>query len=217
MQKSNRIKFFKILILSSLIALVVVLFIFLTNAGNYLVANPEQEIKTDAAIILMGSIADRVIEAADIYNGGKTGLLIIVNNNQYGSEWLKNYGVTIPNFAMLSIDALIQLGVPDSAILLLPGDAKSTRDEAETLSQELLLRNDIHSLSVISSAAHTRRAMMIFRDCFDDYGINIQLTPSPSKYSEFNARRWWNDRESAKQVFFEWTKIISFVTIEKWL
>jgi uncharacterized SAM-binding protein YcdF (DUF218 family) len=188
----------------------------LSNAGSYLVISESSNQKTDAAIILMGSIADRVLEASDYYKAGKTEKLIIVNNIQYGSRALEPYGVIIPNFAKLSIDALMQLGVPDSAIILLPGRATSTSDEADTLRAMLISKPQINTVSIISSSAHTRRAKMIFRDSFQDYGLEVNIIPVPSKYSEFNADKWWTDRESAKQVFMEWVKIISFVAVEKW-
>ncbi len=190
--------------------------IALSNAGSYLVISDSSNQKTDAAIILMGSIADRVLEASDYYKAGKTEKLFIVNNIQYGSRALEPYGVIIPNFAKLSIDALLQLGVPDSAIILLPGRAASTRDEADTLRALLKSNPQIKSVSIISSSAHTRRAEMIFRDSFQDSGLEVSIIPVPSKYSEFNAQKWWADRESAKQVFMEWVKIISFASVEKW-
>jgi len=214
MSKSLNKRLFRITILLVMIILSVIL---LSKAGVFLVVADQQTQRADATIILMGSIADRVLEAGDYYKNGQTQQFIIVNNIQYGSEALEPYGVFIPNFARLSIDALKQLGVPDSAIILLAGRAKSTRDEADTLVAKLRNHPEIKVVSVISSSPHTRRAMMIIKDSFNDNGVEADLIMIPSKYSEFTAKRWWTDRESAKQVFMEWTKIISFVTIEKWL
>lgn len=190
--------------------------LFLRHAGTYLVKQADPLPKSDAAIILMGSIADRVLEAADTYKAGQTDRIVIVNNIQYGSESLQPYGVNIPNFASLSVDALQQLGVPDSLITVLPGRASSTRAEADTIASWLQANPAIDTLAIISSSAHTRRAYMIFSDSFDDAGIHVTLVTIPSKYSEFTGERWWTDRESAKQVFMEWVKILSFVLVEKW-
>lgn len=217
MLKSSKRKGKKfIAIIAAVVLLYTAVLIALSNAGSYLVLSDSSNQKTDAAIILMGSIADRVLEASDYYHAGKTEKLIIVNNIQYGSEALESFGVIIPNFASLSIDALLQLGVPDSAIIFLPGKATSTRDEADTLITFLISNPNIKTISIISSSAHTRRAKMIFRDSLQDASLEIKIIPVPSKYSEFDAEKWWSDRESAKQVFMEWVKIISFVTIERW-
>lgn len=195
---------------------IITLILLLRYAGTYLVKQSEPLPKSDAAVILMGSIADRVLEAADVYKAGLTDRIIIVNNIQYGSESLKPYGITIPNFAALSMDALQQLGVPDSLITVLPGRVSSTRAEADTISSWLKANPGVDTLAIISSSAHTRRAYMIFDDSFSDNEIDITLMSIPSKYSEFNGERWWTERESAKQVFMEWVKIVSFVLVEKW-
>ncbi len=197
--------------------LLLMLFILLLrHAGTYLVKQSDILPKSDAAVILMGSIADRVLEAADVYKSGLTDQIVFVNNIQYGSEYLANYDVTIPNFATLSVDALQQLGVPDTSIFHLPGRCTSTRDEADSIASWLLSNPDIQKIAIISSSAHTRRAGMIFNDCFRDHHIEVEIATIPSKYSEFNAEQWWKDRESTKQVFMEWVKIVSFVLVEKW-
>jgi len=202
--------------LLGVILLLFVLIYLLGQAGIFLVKQDKPLQNADAAVILMGSIADRVLEAADAYKEGRFDEIIIVNNIQYGSKALEPFGVHIPNFASLSIDALQQLGIPDSNLTLLPGRATSTRDEADTLASWLINNPNVKVLAIISSSAHTRRASMIFKDSFKDRNIDVMVITIPSRYSEFNASNWWHDRESAKQVFMEWVKIISFVAVEQW-
>jgi len=202
--------------LLGLILLLFVLIYLLGQAGIFLVKQDKPSQNADAAVVLMGSIADRVLEAADAYKEGRFDEIIIVNNIQYGSKALEPYGVTIPNFASLSVDALRQLGIPDSNLTLLPGRATSTRDEADTLASWLINNPNVKVLAIISSSAHTRRASMIFKDSFKDRNIDVRVITIPSRYSEFDASNWWQDRESAKQVFMEWVKIISFVAVEQW-
>jgi uncharacterized SAM-binding protein YcdF (DUF218 family) len=198
-----------------LFALFVILFMLF--AGTFLVKSETVLPKTDATVILMGSIADRVLEANDLYKAGLVKRLIIVNNIQYGGEALEPYGVTIPNFAALSAQALVQLNIPDSVIRILPGRAASTRAEADTLAAWISANPDIGTLTIVTSSAHTRRAFMIFKDAFNDQHIPVKISCAPSKYSEFNARFWWKERESAKQVFMEYVKLLTFVCIEQWL
>jgi uncharacterized SAM-binding protein YcdF (DUF218 family) len=207
----------KSIIVLAVTVVVALLFLWLVmHAGTFLIKQTPPGARVDAAVILMGSIADRVLEAADVYNAGLTHQLVIVNNIQYGSEALEPYGVHIPNFAELSVDALQQLNIPGEDIIHLPGRAASTRDEADTIASWLRIHPQIKSLALISSSAHTRRAAMIFTDSFKDHNIEVKLISIPSKYSEFDGERWWRDRESAKQVFMEWVKIVSFVTVERW-
>ena len=199
-----------------LLAFLVFGLFLLKNAGVYLVEQDRLQ-KADAIVILMGSTADRVMEAHDLFKDDMAPLIIIVNNLQLGSDILKQHDVIIPNKASLSIDALYQLGIDKSHIVLLPGAAASTRDEAEILSV-YLQKNElsIDTLIIVSSEAHMRRSMMIFEDTFNDNNLNAIILSAPSKYSGFNAKKWWTDRESAKQVLMEYTKIASFLLVEQW-
>lgn len=185
------------------------------NAGNYLVKNSVIK-NAHPTLILMGSIADRVLHAADLYKNGSSTEILIVNNIQYGSWYLAQYNVHIPNFAQLSKQALTQLSIPDSLLTIIPGRAASTRAEAQITAKYLKQNPYIDTLIIVSSSAHMRRAFMIFKDAFSDNNLNTVILSSPSKYSGFNATHWWKDRESAKQVFMEYTKIISFLLVEQW-
>lgn len=189
--------------------------LLLRSAGTYLVKTDTPQ-KSDATLILMGSIADRVLQASDIYKQNLTNEILIVNNIQYGSEYLVQYNVHIPNGAELSKQALTQLSIPDSLITIIPGRAASTRAEAEITANWLKQNPHIDTLIIVSSAAHMRRASMLFKDTFKDNNLNTIILTVPSKYSGFNAKHWWKHRESAKQVFMEYVKITSFLLIEQW-
>lgn len=197
-----------------LVAIIASVFL-LRSAGTYLVKK-DQLSNADAVLILMGSIADRVLQTADLYKQGHTNQILIVNNIQYGSEYLAQYNVHIPNFAQLSKQALTQLHIPDSLITIIPGRAASTRAEADSTAAWLKQNPQIDTLIIVSSAAHMRRAIMIFKDSFNDHNLRITIISAPSKYSDFNSQKWWTDRESAKQVFMEYLKITSFLLIEQW-
>lgn len=189
--------------------------LMLRQAGNYLVKYDNLQ-KSDATLILMGSIADRVLQTADIYKQNLSNEILIVNNIQYGSEYLEQYNVHIPNFAELSRQALSQLSIPDSLITIIPGRAASTMEEATITAAWLKNHPQTDTLIIVSSAAHMRRAHLIFRKEFKKHGLQVHLITAPSKYSNFNAQKWYTDRESAKQVFMEYTKLASFLLIEQW-
>ncbi len=164
----------------------------------------------------MGSVSDRILQAADIFEAGLTKELIIVNEKQTGIENLNKRGVDIPSQAQRSQSALIQLGIPDSLISIIPGRAASTKDEAAITAAWLKNHPHIDTLIIVSSAAHMRRAHLIFRKELKKHGLRVHLLTAPSQYSGFNAKQWWRDRESAKQVFMEYTKMLSFLLVEQW-
>lgn len=216
------IKINKIIVKTTLILVVFLFFgislLSLINAGIFLVKQTPHTKPTHAkpTLILMGSIADRVLQASDIYKQGLTNQILIVNNIQYGSQYLAQYDVHIPNFAELSKQALTQLSIPDSLITIIPGRAASTRAEAQITAAWLKQNPHIDTLIIVSSAAHMRRAIMIFKDTFNDNDLSVTLISAPSKYSGFNAKKWYTHRESAKQVFMEYVKISSFLLVEQW-
>ena len=190
--------------------------LLLRSAGNFLVS-VNLPTKPTPTIILMGSIADRVLETNDRYQAGLTDTIIIANSNQSNSEELLKYGITIPNNTALSAQILTQLGIPDSCIIVLPGKTKSTRDEADTLIAWIKTNQiNLQAIAIVSSSSHMRRASMIFNDAFSDNNLDIKIYTIPSKYSNFNAKHWYTDRESAKQVFLEYVKITSFLLVEQW-
>lgn len=198
-----------------MLAFFVLVLLSFRNAGTYLIKE-DQPTTAPASLILMGSIADRVLQAAVVYKQGLSNEVLIVNNIQYGSEYLAQYDVFIPNLAALSKQALRQFGIPDSLITIIPGHATSTRDEARLAATWLVNHPHIDTLMLISSAAHMRRAHLIFKREFRRQGLHIHLTTSTNPYSGFNAKKWWRDRESAKQVFMEYVKISSFLLVEQW-
>jgi uncharacterized SAM-binding protein YcdF (DUF218 family) len=202
----------RIFILSIVLLLLLIAF---SNAGYFLVKDDEID-KSDAIIILMGSIPDRVLTTYDLYNDGFSNKVLIPSDNQFGCKPLERYGIHIPTSANLSKSALVQLGIADSNIQILSGSATSTNDEARIVANFLLENCDYDTLLLVSSSPHLKRASLIFDDIFDKNNLDIHLICVPSKYTSFKASNWWTDRESAKQVFFEYLKLSNYLLFEQW-
>ncbi len=189
---------------------------FFINAANILLLPDGHNDKSDAAIILMGSVSDRILQAADIFEAGLVKELIIVNEKQTGIENLNKRGVDIPSQAKRSKSALIQLGIPVSLITIIPGLATSTRDEADTLSSYLTRNKYIRSVTIVSSPTHLRRARLIFQDAFSDNDLEINIQTIPSTYTQINTKHWWKDRVTAKAIVMEYLKLLYFNLYERW-
>jgi uncharacterized SAM-binding protein YcdF (DUF218 family) len=217
MKKNSTIISKKRIIFAGLVLAFFVLGTMLFTRVASLLVKTSPPLKTDAAFILMGSVSDRLLQAADLFDAGMVQQIIMVNEKQTGIEALKNRGVQVPSQADISKQALITLGIPDSLITILPGQASSTRAEADSLITYLALNPHIKSITLVSSAYHLRRAQLIFEDALDDRKMStIILHAVPSTYTPFQTKKWWTDRESAKQVFMEYTKLASFLLVEQW-
>ena len=169
----------------------------------------------DAMILLMGSISDRVLQTADLYHENVAGKVWIVEEGMGAYRILEERGVQIISNTTQVLDALITLGIPADSIVILPGDASSTRMEAEITRDYLVTRSGIDTLLLVSSADHTRRAFKIFEAAFSPFEEPVALYCSPSSYTDFNAEKWWRRRNDIQDVIMEYIKLANFVLFER--
>ena len=169
----------------------------------------------DVMVMLMGGIADRVLEVADLYHEGVAGKVWIVQEGMGTMEMLNNRGVSIITTTEQVRGALADLGIPADSIEVLPGGAISTQMEAIIVRDYLSAGQEIDTLLLVSSASHMLRAHKIFRAALATREASIEILCSPSRYTEFNAEKWWKSREDIQDVVLEYIKIMNFQLFEK--
>ncbi len=199
------------------ITLILVFLLFVSGCrrtGSWLVKNSVPA-HADAMILLMGSYPERVLQAADLYHEGKADQLLIVFESMRPYQVLESRGADIIRTTEQARDAAIDLGVPADSITMLPGEARSTLDEAVAVREYIKGNPDIDTLLLVSSPAHMRRAYMIFRQILRNSEKPIFVGTSPSSYSSFNPDKWWRRKEDVQSVVSEMVKILSFLTIER--
>ena len=199
----------------ALVVILVMLLLFLVhNAGTYLVRK-DSPVKGDAMLILMGSISDRVLEAADLYQVGMAPKLLIVEESMGPAKMLRSRGATLISNTRQCSNIATELGIPASVITIIPGEATSTKMEARLVCEYILQNGGIDTLLIVTSPAHTRRAGMIFENAFSKYGLKVTVITCPSKYGSYDGRKWYFNREEVQDVIFEYIKLATFVTIER--
>ncbi len=185
----------------------------LSAGGRLLVVTDPLPARADAIVILAGSVPDRVLEAADLYHAGVAPRVVVTReHSRAGDGALHARGVRLPEGDDLTLIALRQLGVPETAILLLRRRATSTETEARTVAR-WACRANVERLVVVTSRAHTRRARLILARAL---GPRIALAIRPSRYDDFSPRRWWHARRDAKIVLSEWEKLVHYWLDERW-
>jgi len=184
------------------------------RAGAWLVKENVPE-HADAMVLLMGGFPDRVLQAVDLYKEGKAGRLLIVEESMGPFRALEARGADIISNTEQARNSAIALGIPADSITVLPGDARSTLDEAIVVRDYLVERNNIDTVLLVSSSAHMRRASMIFKAALKNNDHPVYIGCSPSAYSDFNAAKWWRDKEGIQSVLTEYAKMVSFVVFEK--
>ena len=175
----------------------------------------DANVHADALVMLMGSIPDRVLETCDLYNAGYADKLILVEESMGAYRELKARGATIISNTQQCRNALMALGVPAGKIIILPGDARSTQEEAMIVREFLKTGPDIDTVLLVTSADHSRRAGTIFNNAVERSGLNVVIVSCPSKYSRFSGKSWWKSKEDIQKVLMEYIKSASFFLIEK--
>ena len=199
--------------ISLLLFVIISCMITLRNAGTYLIKK-DRPVKTDAMVLLMGSIPDRVLQAADIYRQGFAQKLIIVQESMAAYHKLQERGVNFENTTQQCFKTAVQLGIPASDIVILPGDARSTQQEASIVREYIRLHPEITSITLVTSPDHTRRASMIFEKAFSKQHMPVTVHCSPSKYSSYTGIGWWKSKEGIQAVLMEYLKIINFLLFD---
>ena len=183
------------------------------KAASWLIEE-DLPVKADAIVFLIGSLPDRVLQTADLYEQELVRVLIVEPGIGAGKA-LEERGVPIIRESKLVCDALTALGIPEDHLIVLPGDATSTQMEAMIVREYVSHRSDLDSLILVSSLFHTKRASMIFRSTFKNAAKPVYIFSSPSPYTEMDAAKWWRNREAAQRVLMEYIKLANFVLFEK--
>lgn len=182
-------------------------------AGLWLVRK-DNIIHADGIVVLMGSISDRILQAADLYKSGVADFLFIVEAGNEEYEELKACGADIISNSKQAGNAAIALGIPADNVIILPGGAQSTQQEALIISEYLITKTEIDTLFLVSSSPHMRRAFMIFKSAFKKSKKDICLYCFPSSYTDFNAKYWWKSKDGIEIVLLEYLKLSNFILFE---
>ena len=192
-----------------IIAVLVLARLSLPFWGSNLVADDKPQ-KSDIIIVLMGSGPDRMLGAADFYKHGYADEIIMVRNMIRGYDLVANEGIKIPHDTETAKNVAIGLGVPAERVIILPGDAQSTQDEALYLREYMKEKEDIHSLIIVTSKPHSGRAKKIFVKAMKYMDREVKIISCPTPYDDFDARGWWQNREDLKRGVLEYLKLAHF-------
>ena len=182
--------------------------------GNHLIKDEKPQ-NSDIIIVLMGSGPDRMLGAVDLYKKGYAEEIIMVRNMLRGYELVKNKGIIIPHDTDIARDVAVALGVPAEKVIILPGDALSTQDEALYLREYIREQKDIKSLIIVTSKSHSGRAKKIFAKAMYPLDNEISIISCPTQYDDFNGQNWWRDREDFKRGVLEYLKLAHFYLREQ--
>ncbi len=137
------------------------------------------------ALLLLGDdnfYADRATHAAELIRHGVAPVVVAS-----GRRLRPGAGVV-----ELQEHDLIERGVPKDKIIRFPHDAESTLEEAVALSR-LCTERHFHSVIVVTSNYHARRARHIFDKVFPP---TITVSVAGAHDGDFDPEHWWERRKS---------------------
>src|SRR4030043_173069 len=177
----------------------------LTHLGRFLVMEHPPE-KSDLIVCMGGGNIERGLAAADVYKEGLAPNIYISREKlPDGYELLNEKGIEYPEEGDILKRLLLDLGVPESAIIRGDGEVDNSWDEARLIREEVEKRG-FKSIIIITSPTHSRRSWLTFRKVFE--GTDIRVLSLPSKYSGFAQKGWWNDRSYLRDVLIEYEKLL---------
>ncbi|MFZ0412296.1 MAG: YdcF family protein [Candidatus Acidiferrales bacterium] len=186
-----------------LILLVAAAIFAFRHAGRWLIRQDPLE-HADVILVLSGSTPYRAEEAAAVYRQGYASEVWLTSASSPAQE-LKSLGVPYTPDEEYDRQVLIKLGVPASAIRILPETVINTEQEVAEVSRELQ-RAGKSSIIIVTSAQHTRRSGVLWRIMSENKSRAI-LHVAPQ--DPFDADRWWSNTRDVLAVIREWLGILN--------
>ncbi len=174
----------------------------LTGAAHLLTVH--DRLRHADAIFMMGGDYDvRPEEVARIYKLGYAPRIVLVREKDSPAVRL---GV-VPNTSDAAVSVMRRLGVPQSAIRVLPfpGGASSTDDESRAF-REWAYNAKPSTIIAVTSAFHSRRSRWLLRRQLDRLNVTVLMDGVPDW--EFDESNWWRDKRGLVAYITEYIKFI---------
>jgi uncharacterized SAM-binding protein YcdF (DUF218 family) len=180
---------------------------FFFYGGRYLQHEDPLQ-KSDAIFVLAGTRLERPLEGLDLYKEGYAPSIILSPGRlEPGELALRQRGIRFPSEVELQRDALIQLGLPPSAIVPTNGYVDNTAQEANLL-RAMVKANRWRRVIVVTSKYHTRRAAFAFRRGLE--GTGAEAVIRASRYDASDPAHWTSRRYDFRFAGSEWEKLILY-------
>lgn len=185
-----------------LLVVLILLVGFALFAGRLLVVNAPE--RADAIVVLAGGSDDnRYYKGLELLRAGYAPRMYVD-----ALADVRKFGHHETEYAQKFIEESAGSDVSRVKVCGVEGDSTV----AETVSVSRCLEADgAHSILLVTSDYHTRRAESIFKKLLPDHQASIAAAPDV----RFGVN-WWQHREWAKTTLEEWEKLTFWELIERW-
>jgi len=185
------------------VVLIVVLsafLLFLTTSGRFLIVNQLQ--RADVIVVLAGETDRRPSRGLDLLSQGYASRMVLdvqAAARVYDATMLQlaqNYVQSLPN---------------RQSVIICPIVGLSTKIEAQEAAG-CLQKLGAHSILLVTSDYHTRRALSTFRHELPGHQVYVAAAYNPQQFGG----AWWEQRQWAKLNFDEWIRLVWWQTADRW-
>jgi uncharacterized SAM-binding protein YcdF (DUF218 family) len=175
--------------------------------GKWFVVD-EPAVAGDFIYLLNGDEHTRPFHAAQLYAQGLAPRIVVAREEPRRAEAM---GLA-PNGTAVSVEVMRRLGVPDSAITVIPvpGGVTSTHDEGEVL-LAYLKEHPAKRVLVVTSMFHTRRAQWTFGRVLGDFPVDVRMVAAPDE--RFDETNWWQHEQGLLRYNEEIVKFVHTVLL----
>jgi uncharacterized SAM-binding protein YcdF (DUF218 family) len=171
-----------------------------SQAARFLVVDDPQ--KSDAIVVLAGDTNLRPAHALALLRQGMAQhvfLDVVVRDQVFDqplADLAQKYAGNLPEGNRVSV---------------CPITGFSTNAESDDVNR-CLQSAAAHTVLIVTSDFHTRRALMIFRHRLPQYRFSVAAAPVPAQFGD----AWWSNREWAKVTLDEWMKLVWWEAVDRW-
>jgi uncharacterized SAM-binding protein YcdF (DUF218 family) len=188
----------RLLLLTTTILLLFTFPAWFPAIGGFLVVSGPLT-QSDALVVLAGAENERLAYGAELISQRYADWFVLTDMHLDRPNSNGIYAATVRRKAILQ-------GVPEDRILIAPGNVATTYQEVLWIKAFTLLRG-FHSLILVTSPYHTRRARLIFDQVFRDTQVAVSIQAVPDHW--YHGRAWWRDAQARSVTALEYTKIIA--------
>jgi len=188
---------FRIAAVAGLVALCAALVLLLRGTGRWLIRQDPLR-PADIIVILSGSMPWRAEEAARLFRLGE-GREVWVSQPDAPSVELAGMGIHYFGEDYFNREVLIQSGVPEAAVRILPDAIVDTQQEVAEIAREMR-REGKTTVIIVTSPQHTRRVRALWRRLVGDTPKAIVRGAFQDPFDEDH---WWGNTRDTYSVVRE--------------
>jgi uncharacterized SAM-binding protein YcdF (DUF218 family) len=179
---------------------IVMILLGLRHAGQALVVNQPQP--SDVILLLAGDENDtRYWKGMELLRTGYAPRMLV----DARADWV-SYGRSPAELT----EEFIRRSAGGLTVHVCPSRGTSTLQELRSAAA-CLRPIAPHTILLVTSDYHTRRALAIARQVYPGYSWSVAAANS----GLLSAPRWWTDRQIAKNVLLEWQKVVWWELVER--